>query len=320
MSEDGRKSPVDRKRRIDRLKKGILTGLFVGILVPWVLCAALFVCYRSGNQRLAEYSERIGRLEDFLLEQSAMLSKMEAALQVLEEREEDRAAAQLQETLQAEEHGDEDEPGHKVYLTFDDGPSVHTGEILDILKEYNAKATFFVVGKESEADKALIRRIVEEGHTLGMHSYSHNYYEIYSSKEAFAADFDKLQGYLRDLTGVESRIYRFPGGSSNSVTNRDIHEFIEYLDEKGVVYFDWNVASGDAVKEGLSAETIFRNSTENLHEHSSSVILLHDAQERETTVEALPMILEKILQMEDTGLYALTEDSEPVQHVKAGAR
>jgi len=97
----------------------------------------------------------------------------------------------------------------KVYLTFDDGPSIYTDEILDILKEYHVKATFFVVGKEDAASQKAIRRIVAEGHTLGMHSYSHKYSELYASREAFQEDFEKERDYLETLTGSKIAFYRF---------------------------------------------------------------------------------------------------------------
>ena len=103
----------------------------------------------------------------------------------------------------------------KVYLTFDDGPSDHTAQILDILKKHKVKATFFVVGKETEYAKKMYQRIVLEGHTLAMHSYSHNYDQIYANVGAFSKDLMKLQKYLYDLTDVKPYIYRFPGGSSN---------------------------------------------------------------------------------------------------------
>ena len=113
----------------------------------------------------------------------------------------------------------------KVYLTFDDGPSDHTDEILDILKKNKVRATFFVVGKETEHAKKMYRRIILEGHTLGMHSYSHNYDQIYASVGAFSKDLMKLQKYLYDLTEVKSYIYRFPGGSSNHCAG-DIKPYI----------------------------------------------------------------------------------------------
>ena len=106
----------------------------------------------------------------------------------------------------------------KVYLTFDDGPSDHTDEILDILKKNKVRATFFVVGKETEHAKKMYRRIILEGHTLGMHSYSHNYDQIYASVGAFSKDLMKLQKYLYDLTEVKSYIYRF-----RSILNRSIN-------------------------------------------------------------------------------------------------
>ena len=116
----------------------------------------------------------------------------------------------------------------KVYLTFDDGPSDHTDEILDILKKNKVRATFFVVGKETEHAKKMYRRIILEGHTLGMHSYSHNYDQIYASVGAFSKDLMKLQKYLYDLTEVKSYIYRFPGGSSNHCAG-DIKPYIRYV-------------------------------------------------------------------------------------------
>ena len=134
---------------------------------------------------------------------------------------------------------------HEVYLTFDDGPSIYTEEILDILDEYQVKATFFVVGKESDPTKEALRDIVARGHTLGMHSYSHKYSELYASEEAFEADFLKLQGYLEDVTGVKSKVYRFPGGSSNTVSKVNMGIYADYLDSQEVRFFDWNISSGD---------------------------------------------------------------------------
>ena len=100
---------------------------------------------------------------------------------------------------------------HKVYLTFDGGPDENTNEILDVLAKYNVKATFFVIGSESDEMKAVYRRIVDEGHTLGMHSYSNSYSTIYSSSDSFEKDVTKLNAYLKKVTGEKSQYYRFPG-------------------------------------------------------------------------------------------------------------
>ena len=203
----------------------------------------------------------------------------------------------------------------KVYLTFDDGPSSNTDEILDILAEYDVKATFFVVGKEEERYQPLYKRIVEEGHTLAMHSYSHKYNEIYQSKESYVEDLTKLQEFLYDTTGVWCRYCRFPGGSSNTVSRVDMHELIAYLEEQDMSYFDWNVSSGDATSAYISPEAIIRNSTARLQEFQEAIILMHDASDKDSTVKALPGLIERIQAMEDTKIVPITDDTEAIHHI-----
>jgi len=209
------------------------------------------------------------------------------------------------------------EAGRKVHLTFDDGPSIYTREILDILDQYNVKATFFVVGKEDEAAEELLWEIVERGHSLGMHSYSHSYSEIYASVDAFAEDFSKLQQYLYDVTGVKSKLYRFPGGSSNTVSNVDMKQFVDYLQEQGVTFYDWNISSGDGSSIPLPVETLVQNCTQNIKQWNSPIVLMHDSADKRTTVDALPTIIETILAMEDTVIVPITEETTPVQHYKS---
>ena len=202
----------------------------------------------------------------------------------------------------------------RVYLTFDDGPSPNTDRILDILKEYDVKATFFVVGKENYTDQ--YKRIVDEGHTLAMHSYSHVYKDIYSSLDAYKQDLGELRTFLYELTGVECNIVRFPGGSSNTISKVDMHTLIEYLDSENMVYFDWNVSSGDASGTYRSANQIASNVLGNIDKYNNAVVLMHDAAEKNSTVDALPTIIETILQSEDTVLLPISEDTVKVQHIR----
>ena len=217
--------------------------------------------------------------------------------------------------IDGENSSEEDAGIRKVYLTFDDGPSGNTARILDILADYDVKATFFVVGKEEEQYQALYRRIVEEGHTLAMHSYSHRYNEIYQSVESYSADLSKLQEFLYDTTGVWCRYCRFPGGSSNTVSRVDMHELIAYLDNQDMSYFDWNISSGDANSAYLSASAIVRNCTMNLKEYDEAIILMHDASDKNSTVEALPELIETIQAMEDTKIVPITDDTERIHHI-----
>ena len=213
---------------------------------------------------------------------------------------------------------DESETGSsgikRVYLTFDDGPSANTDRILDILKEYDVKATFFVVGKENYTQQ--YKRIVDEGHTLAMHSYSHVYNDIYSSLDAYKQDLNQLRTFLYELTGVQCDIVRFPGGSSNTISKVDMHTLIEYLDSEDMVYFDWNVSSGDASGTHRSVDQIASNVLDNIDRYNNAVVLMHDAADKTSTVEALPIIIETILESEDTVLLPISEETVKVQHIR----
>ncbi len=216
---------------------------------------------------------------------------------------------------QPEETSVEEENSKIVYLTFDDGPSSNTNAILDILKEYNVKATFFVNGKTDEISKEGYKRIVEEGHTLAMHSYTHVYKEVYASKEAFLEDVYRLQNYLFDLTGTKPIYYRFPGGSSNTISEMDMQIFIQALHEEGMEYFDWNVANGDGGNKELTTDQILTNVWNDIPKYEHSMILMHDSVQKGFTVEALP---EMIKQLQEAGYTILPiDDTTPlIQHIR----
>ena len=202
----------------------------------------------------------------------------------------------------------------KVYLTFDDGPSENTRAILDVLKEYDVKATFFVTGQQALSHPERYREIAQEGHTIGMHSYSHVYSEIYESVDSFGEDLLFLQTVLEDTTGVSPLFYRFPGGSSNTVSKMPMSELCDYLTDNGITYFDWNVSSKDAVSPMRPAQEIVKNCTQNLENFDNSVILLHDAVGKTSTVDALPEIIEYITAMENTEILPITEETVAIHH------
>ncbi len=226
----------------------------------------------------------------------------------------DIAAVEKQEsTHQWDGKGDRSNGIRRVYLTFDDGPSANTDRILDILAQYGVKATFFVVGKEGYADQ--YRRIVEDGHTLAMHSYSHRYNEVYASLDSYKADLTKLHDFLYELTGEDCRFVRFPGGSSNTVSSVNMWDLIDYLDSEDMTYFDWNVSSGDSTGGNKSVEQLTRNVLDNIGTYNNAVVLFHDAAGKSTTVDALAGIIEKILEADNTVLLPISEDTVKVQHL-----
>ena len=303
------KKEINRSQRVKRLKKMILWTIALAILIPLVFCIILSVRVFQLKRQVAALKEQIP-VETPEEEDSGIYetTKVEESVRETETEIEEPEPAK---------NDPENDRGRKVYLTFDDGPSSNTDAILDILKEYDVKATFFVVGKTDERSVKAYQRIVEEGHTLAMHSYSHRYDEIYESKEAFARDLNSLQEYLYETTGVWPRIYRFPGGSSNTVSKVDMQELIEYLTDIGITYFDWNVASGDAVSRTLPAETIVNNCLSGIEKQKESVILMHDASNKGTTIEALPQIIEAIQEQGDAELLPITDETVPVQHIAA---
>lgn len=200
----------------------------------------------------------------------------------------------------------------RAYLTFDDGPSDQTGEILDILKEHNVKATFFVIGR-NERYYPMYKRIVEEGHTLAIHSYSHEYSTIYASYDNFVNDVEELRKLLYDVTGVDCRYYRFPGGSSNRVTQVPVNDLIDYLDSAGLTYFDWNALNNDAVIAGQTPDQLVKNILKDALNYDDTIILMHDLDCCHETVESLPSLIE---QLEEHGyeILPIDDDTPHIQH------
>ncbi|MDD7541901.1 MAG: polysaccharide deacetylase family protein [Mobiluncus porci] len=168
-------------------------------------------------------------------------------------------------------------PGHKVvYLTFDDGPSRYTGALLDALAARNVHVTFFVTGS---GDPALIGRAAREGHTVGIHTFSHDYKKIYASKAAYLDDLNAINSVIAAQTGSPTHIMRFPGGSSNTVSSFNpgiMTTLTRDLTNMGYYYFDWNVESGDAGRVKTS-DAVFNNVIAGIQRHDVSVVLQHDS-------------------------------------------
>ena len=206
--------------------------------------------------------------------------------------------------------------GYVAYLTFDDGPSIYTKDILDVLDYYNAKATFFVIyHKEMEDD---YKAIVDRGHTIALHTYTHKYDKIYRSETAFFNEIERIQNYIYRLTGTRSRIIRFPGGSSNTVSRHYCEGIMDKLKKsviaRGYTYHDWNVDSCDAEHYNLDPDKLLENVKKDLTKYRKPDILMHDAGEsKRTTVEALPMIIEYIYS-QGYSMEGLQLDSYAVHH------
>lgn len=178
-----------------------------------------------------------------------------------------------------------------IYLTFDDGPSNNTSKILDILKQEDIKATFFLVNFNSSYNP-VVKRIYDEGHSIGIHSYTHNYKLIYSSVNAYFDDLNKMNDKIKTITGSDTKLLRFPGGSSNTISsfNKGIMTtLVKEVTNAGYHYFDWNVDSSDAWS-ARNSNDVYNNVINNLKK-GTNIVLMHDLSSNEKTIN----ILEKII-------------------------
>ena len=203
--------------------------------------------------------------------------------------------------------------GKTIYLTFDDGPSPNTPRIISILNSYGIKATFFV---KNTSYNDYMKDIVNNGNVIALHSYTHDYKTIYSSDEAFYQDLQNISDLVYLQTGVRSNIMRFPGGGSNTVSKKYspgiMTRLTQGVAERGYVYYDWNCSSGDAMKNTVPKETIVA-SCKKVPSASNVIVLLHDTGAKNTTVEALPEIIEYYLSCGYT-FSTITADTPPVHH------
>lgn len=292
-----------RKSRVKRIKRFLIIALIISILIPNVLCIYLLIRVNSLQNMLDSLSEQLNYIEEL----------KKANLEAMNKADEQK----LVEEIEEEEVIVSDEilyPGKKlVYLTFDDGPSKFTDDILDILKQYDVKATFFVLAKEGYDSQ--YQRMIDEGHVLAIHSYTHQYKTIYESVSAYRTDVTDMKDFLSSRYGYDARFYRFPGGSSNQVSQVDKNELFKVLDDENLCYVDWNVSSQDASAKKLSAESIYQNVIKGVESHNSSVVLMHDAADKSTTVEALSMIIEKLLEDGNVEILPISEGTDFARHV-----
>ena len=179
--------------------------------------------------------------------------------------------------------------GKIIYLTFDDGPGPYTSQLLDTLAKYNVKATFFTVNTKYTS---LIAQEAAAGHSVGIHSATHDYATIYANEDAYFADLHQMESIITSQTGVRPTLIRFPGGSSNKVSARYCQGIMSALTQavtdQGYQYFDWNVSSGDAGGT-TDTETVFENVINGVQQHDVSVVLQHDI--KSFSVDAVEKII-----------------------------
>lgn len=336
------RADLKRRRRIERYKKMIIYGFLVMTIFP--IFTSCFLLYKIGKlEKQVEYvlgqngqdyltlrSSREALLGNtngngvFFVDSKKMLlgnSDVDTKkAQNTEEAKNDNSSFWDSNTsgiVQKVDVATKTESKGRVYLTFDDGPSVYTGQILDVLKVNDVKATFFVIGREEEYYD-YYKRIVDEGHTIGMHSYTHVYQDFYASLEQFGNEISELDQLIYDVTGVHTKVFRFPGGSSNHVSALPIEEYISYLNEHNINYYDWNSLNGDAVTAGLSPQTLVDNIMKDVRCNDDSIVLMHDLQTTHSTVESLQLLIDT-LKSEGYEILAIDENTPLIQHVSCNS-
>ena len=290
-----------RRKRINQIKSGIITTIAVWMLGSFIAIIVLSVQVFQLNKQITLLSKAYGSEEEIITSEVT--------------QEDTDKYANIVTGIDTEDNFAKEGDAHYVYLTFNSVPGENTEELLDVLKKHKVKATFFVVGSEDEELAKVYQRIVNEGHTIGMHSYSNQYSLIYSSTDAFRKDYQKLADYLYELTGTKSNYYRFPGGSFNEISNVNMAEFVHVLNEEQITYFDWNVSAGDAASS-YKKKDVINNVIDGVSKYKTSVVLLHDGPNKSTTVEALDTIIEK-LKKQGAEILPIDENTNVIQYIKA---
>lgn len=255
----------------------------------------------TAQAKISEYENQLAEKDKANTDISAQLEAAQNEKKKLED--ENAALKEKIKTLSAQKAVNSPQSavpsGQKVcYLTFDDGPSANTLKILDILNKYGVKATFFVI---NSADIGYVKNIYEAGHTVGLHTATHNYSQIYASTDAYFNDLQQISDKVESIIGIKPTVMRFPGGSSNKVSAKYcggiMTRLVSLVQERGYSYFDWNVASGDADSNTPSYTYIRNNVLNSAKNKNSACVLMHDSSVKTTTVQALPEIIEGLTAM-----------------------
>lgn len=270
------KKYVDKKRIIFNIIVSILTIITLLLVLYYVTDTTLRI--KKSKQFMAqivEYKEELNKKNE-----QAEIPKL------TEEGKENIKKIYSSETKRA-------------FLTFDDGPSQNTNDILNILQENNIKATFFVLGSQVEKMPEMTKKLYDEGHYIANHGYSHIYSNIYQSPEQVLNEYNQCNQIIADTIGVpeyNSHLFRFPGGSVGGYYAQIKKQAIILLEQNNILYVDWNSLTGDSEKANPTEEYLMNNLQKTTKEKNSVVLLMHDSQSKKETVEFLPKVIEYLKQ------------------------
>jgi len=287
---------------------GILLGVAVVFASMAMRVAAAPKTEKETAQKIMEETKGEKRL--IKTEVKTVAKKAKKAVKAAEEKTKREAQAKAAEAKAIAEQAKKAEEEQKImYLTFDDGPSAqNTDKVLDVLKEKNVKATFFVIGEYVRKNPETAKRIAAEGHTIGIHCDVHDYGPLYKSVDSYIEDFQKAYDTVLEVTGVEAKLFRFPGGSVNAYNKGVRQDIIDEMEKRGFIYYDWNASLEDASGKGKTKEQLIQSAIDTSLGRKKVVLLAHDRVEN--TALALGELIDTF---SDYKMEPLTEDVEPVQ-------
>lgn len=279
------------KKYVNKKKIAFIVIMLIFIFVALIISLSYIVNTIKIEKKEKAFAEQV---VDFANKQEE-IEKQKAEEEAKRQAKIPKLTDQGRENIKNLYHGDD----KIAYLTFDDGPSNNTHEILDILNQYNIKATFFVLGVQVKEFPETTNRIYNEGHYIANHGYSHKYQVIYQSPEQVLNEFNQCNQVVAQTINVpeyNSHLFRFPGGSTGGKYATLKSQAITLLDQNNILYVDWNSLTGDAQKIDPTEEYLMDNLKNTTENKNHLVVLMHDAQAKHMTVETLPKVIEYLQQ------------------------
>lgn len=276
-------------------KRLILTVIAFILVIPTIISIVFAVNNHKYKALNKEYEDKIhilsAQVHKKITEEKREETEKEKAAKPDNLSEVSFAYQKLYPNLYCEPAVQTSAPKKTAFLTFDDGPSENTPVILKTLKEKKIKATFFVMYSSLPEAKAYLKQIAADGHTIGIHTYSHDYRKIYTSVEAYLSDFNKMYNFLYETTGQKATIFRFPGGSINTYNQQIYKEIIAEMVRRGFTYYDWNLSANDAVSD-IDEQKVIDNVLKDSPTVNTGIVLMHDSRLKNCTAQALPAIID----------------------------
>lgn len=276
------------KKYVD--KKRIIFSIIVGILIIITLCLVIYYTIDT-SIRVKKSKQYALQIIEYQKEQEEIERQKEAERQAKIPNLTEKGKENVKNIYHSETK--------RAFLTFDDGPSQNTNDILSILKDNNIKATFFVLGSQVEVFPETTNRIYNEGHFIANHGYSHKYSSIYQSPEQILNEYNQCNQIVANTIGVpeyNSHLFRFPGGSVGGKYAQIKSQAIPLLEQNNILYVDWNSLTGDSEKVNPTEEYLMENLQRTSQGKNSLVLLMHDSQSKRITIDFLPKVIEYLKQ------------------------